>query len=530
MAKRFFVSAAMVALILVALTGCGNHPPSITGVSASPSTVQPGDQDVTITCTATDADGDMLTYEWQSVDEGGTIYNDASFNWTPASTVGQYRFYITVSDGRGGAAYDSSLVVTVAFTGIEAVTMLPAFDIGTRQATLIWTSAANSWMGYELYRSETPGVSIHDVLVKTMTYGNGYNRLDTTYTDTDLDPGRTYYYAVQVSDSAGNTAFSNELSVITTSFEYVGNKQSLGGGHGVRLANKGLYIFAAAREKSGKIFTIDAGGPGAGCEIPYPDNDFSAWAWDLVVTGNLLHVAFGKGGYRSYNITNPFNPIDSTFVDALTLGGEARAVYSVGSAIFVGCTDPATATHTLVYFDYNNTGALFIDTVYDIPQDIHVFNNYIYVAEGDAGLEILSWNPAAVDPIQSVSLFSTYDEAHRVYVSGQYAYVAAGSQGLVVVDVSIPTSPYQAARWAGDPASDAYGIYTSGNIVYVADGPYGLRVLNLTDPLYPYHIGTKDIEDIVGPFNLQDVIIRSEGTYTQAILADWNNALHMIRW
>lgn len=519
----------LVALVLVSLTGCGNYPPTISGVTASPSSVQPGEK-ATITCTAIDQDGDMLEYTWTSVDEGDKTYSVASFDWTAPTATGPYRFYIRVNDGKGGVVYDSSLIVTVAYQGIEAVKILPFTGVGTRKVTVMWTSAGSSWMGYKIYRATTPDVQTWGDLIETYNYAKGYNRFDTTYTDDKLDPGKTYYYAVQVVDSTGHEAFSEESPVTTESFDYVGNRQPLGGGHGVRLANKDLYIFCAAREQSVKIFTIGSAGLDAGPTIPHPLNDNSAWAYDLYVTGTLLHVAFGKGGYCSYNIGNPFNPIDSTPVPAATLGGEARAVYAVGSSIFVGCTDPATNTHTLVYFDYNNTGALYIDTLYDIPEDIHVINNYIYVAEGNAGMEILSWNPTATDPMQPVSLFSTYDAAHRVYVAGQYAYIAAGTQGFVVVDVGNPTSPYQAALWAGDPESNSWGIQTSGNIVYVADGEYGLRVLNLTDPLYPNHIGTKDITDIVGANDLRDVIIRSEGTVTQAILADWNNAIHMIRW
>ncbi len=519
----------LVAFVLVSLTGCGNYAPTISGVTASPSSVQPGEQ-ATLTCTATDQDGDMLSYEWTSVDEGGTTNPNASFDWTAPANTGPYRFKVTVSDGKGGVAYDSSLIVTVAYNGIEAVTMLPAKDIGTRKATIMWTSAANSWMSYELYRSETPGVNGDDKLVKIMNYGNGYDRLDTFYTDIDLDPGKTYYYAVQVSDSSDNKAFSEEISVTTTSFEYVGSRQPLGGGHGVRLANKDLFIYCAALEQSVRIFTIGSAGLSTGPTIPHPLNDNSTWAWDLYVTGDRLDVAFGKGGYCSYIISNPFNPIETTTVDVTTLGGEARAIYSVGKRIFVGCTNPATATHTLVSFDWDNTGALTIDTLYGIPEDIQVSNGHIYIAEGDAGLEILSWDPTATDPVQPVSKFTTYDMAHRVFVAGQYAYVAAGTQGFVVVDVGNPTNPYQAALWAGDPASNAWGIQTSGNIVYVSDGIYGLRVLNLTNPLYPYHIGTKDITSIVGANDLRDVIIRSEGSVTQAVLSDWNNAIHMIRW
>lgn len=514
---------ALVALILVTLTGCGNYPPVISGVAATPNPVEPGSITI-ITATVEDQDKDPLTYEWTI---GDSVYTAQSFNWKAPSTEADYNFYLEVSDGRGGVAYDT-LVVKVVFAGIKAVKMLEPKDIGTRKATIMWTSAEQSWMGYRVYRSKVSG-TLGDPIV-SYTYGNGYNRFDTTYTDDKLDPGTTYYYSVEVTDSAGNEALSDQKSLTTQSFEYVGNRQPLGGGHGVRLANKDLYIFCATREQSVKIFTLGSAGLDAGPTIPHPLNDNSAWAYDLYVSGSLLHVAFGKGGYWSYNIGNPFNPVESTYVDAATLGGEARAIYAIGSDIFVGCTDPATNTHTLVYFNYTNTGALFIDTLYDIPEDIHVTNGYIYIAEGNAGMEILSWSPTASDPMQPVSLFSTYDAAHRVYVTGTYAYVAAGTQGFLVVDVGNPTSPYQAALWAGDPASNSWGIQTSGNIVYVSDGIYGLRVLNLTNPLYPYHIGTKDITNIVGANDLRDVIIRSEGSTTQAILADWNNAIHMIRW
>ena len=530
MAKRFLVSAALIAVILGALAGCGNRPPEIVGVSASPNPVEPN-LNTDITCTVSDADGDLINYEWYSVFDD-TTYTASSFTWKAPNQEDSFTFTLTVSDGQGGVD-STSLLVIVQYTGIPAVTILPPIDIGTRQATIMWTSADQSWMGYQLYRSTVPDVQIWGSLVVTYNYANGHTRLDTTYTDTDLQPGTDYYYAVQVVDSAGNEAFSTEIMLTTTGFEYVGNKQSLGGGHGVRLANKGLYIFCAALEQAVKIFTIGSGGLDAGPAIGHPDGDNSAWAYDLVVVGNLLHVAFGKGGYRSYDITNPFNPIDSTFLDALTLGGEARAVYALGSAIFVGCTDPATATHTLVYFDYTNPGALFIDTLYNIPEDIHVTNNYIYVAEGNAGMEILSWNPTAVDPMQHVSIFTTYDEAHRIYLHNNYAYIAASTQGFVVVDVSNPTSPTQASQWPPPEKNiptDAQGIWTSGNIVYVADGPYGLRVLDLTKPLWPEHLGTKDITDDVGAYKLMDVVIRSEGTSTQAILADWNNAIHMIEW
>ncbi|GEM_PF-1825691 len=534
MTKRFIVSTALVALVLTALTGCGNHPPTITGVIASPSKVQPGEK-ASLTCTATDADGDNLAYKWESSIKSGVISENASFNWTAPKDSGTYRFYVTVSDEKGGVAYDSSLSIKVAYKGIGAVTMLAPFDIGTRKAHIMWTSANQSWMGYEIYRSETPGVSAYDKLLTTFTYANGYNRLDTTYEDKQLQPGKKYYYAIQVIDSAGNKVFSEPMTLTTASFEYMGNKQSLGGGHAVRLDIHGSNVFCAAREQGVKIFTIASGGLSGGPAIGHPNGDNSAWAYDLVVSSvnnkDLLHVAYGRGGYMAYDITNSFAP-DSQLIQTTTiLGGEARTVFVSGSSVFVGCTNPATNTNTLVYFNYSTPGTVFIDTIADIPEDIHVTNNHIYVAVGKSGLQILSFDPSnTTHPIQDVKLFSTYDEVHRVFVAANFAYLAAGDQGAIVVDISNPGNPTESVKWAGDKGSNAQGIQTSSNIVYVADGKYGLRVLNLTDPKYPKHIATKDIKDKVGDFNLMDVVIRTEGTWTQAILADWNNALHMIRW
>jgi hypothetical protein len=91
-----------------------NHPPTITSVVANPTSVSTGAVS-TITCNASDPDGDTLSYTWSAT--GGTISGTGSqVNWTAPSSSGTYTITCTVSDGKGGTA-SSSVNVTVTSGG-----------------------------------------------------------------------------------------------------------------------------------------------------------------------------------------------------------------------------------------------------------------------------------------------------------------------------------------------------------------------------------------------------------------------------
>jgi rhodanese-related sulfurtransferase len=117
---RIFVTGLMAALIL---GGCsssdeGNSPPVISSVTASDSTPDPGET-ITLACTASDADGDALTYAW-TVD-GLAIGNTASIQWqAPAS--GQVTILVEVSDGVDSASRSTSITVRGEFNRLAAIT------------------------------------------------------------------------------------------------------------------------------------------------------------------------------------------------------------------------------------------------------------------------------------------------------------------------------------------------------------------------------------------------------------------------
>jgi len=83
-----------------------NHPPVISGLTANSSSIDIN-QSISITCIATDPDGDTLTYTWAK--NGGTISGSGSaVTWTAPATAGTYTITCTVSDGKGGEDSESA--------------------------------------------------------------------------------------------------------------------------------------------------------------------------------------------------------------------------------------------------------------------------------------------------------------------------------------------------------------------------------------------------------------------------------------
>lgn len=92
--------------------GGGNNPPTISSLTANPTSVSTGAVS-TITCTASDPDGDTLSYSWTKT--GGTISGSgSSVTWTATASSGTYTITSTVSDGKGGSDTENVNVTVTA--------------------------------------------------------------------------------------------------------------------------------------------------------------------------------------------------------------------------------------------------------------------------------------------------------------------------------------------------------------------------------------------------------------------------------
>lgn len=124
-----WVVPLVAALLLVGCCPIANNAPQISSLNADPATVGPSGN-TTLTCVATDADGDSLTYSWSySGPAVGTIAGTAStVDWTVPDAEGTYTVSVSVADGKGGSAEDDCTVTVavVATTGSIDVNSSPA--------------------------------------------------------------------------------------------------------------------------------------------------------------------------------------------------------------------------------------------------------------------------------------------------------------------------------------------------------------------------------------------------------------------
>jgi hypothetical protein len=108
------VILAVIALLLASsCTTVTNRLPKIAGLEAEAEWIAPSGT-VGLTCTASDADGDRLTYQWTA--SGGDISaTGAAAIWTAPEEAGMYDIMVVVDDGQGGK--DTGFLTLIASNG-----------------------------------------------------------------------------------------------------------------------------------------------------------------------------------------------------------------------------------------------------------------------------------------------------------------------------------------------------------------------------------------------------------------------------
>ncbi|MFW6102475.1 MAG: PKD domain-containing protein [Chloroflexota bacterium] len=109
---RLTIMAVLAAAVLLLASSCttpGNHQPIIASLRAEASWAVPSGS-LQVTCTASDPDGDELSYNWSA--SGGEIDGEgATVNWTAPLLGGSYVITVTVIDGQGGQVTDQVTIM-----------------------------------------------------------------------------------------------------------------------------------------------------------------------------------------------------------------------------------------------------------------------------------------------------------------------------------------------------------------------------------------------------------------------------------
>ena len=144
------------------ITVAENRPPVIASLTATSNPVPMGES-TTVTCIATDPDGDPVTYSWRT--DGGELSGVGSIvTWfAPRAAPGQkteYRLTVIVEDGNGGTdlseiALDSVRIVVLpdeVFTPVHSESGTVRND-GTEFGSISWAGDDDSNQGYRAFWS-----------------------------------------------------------------------------------------------------------------------------------------------------------------------------------------------------------------------------------------------------------------------------------------------------------------------------------------------------------------------------------------
>lgn len=181
-------------------------PPVAPSAPTNPA-ITSGNQELTLTWTA--SSGATYYVVYRSPSSGGT-YSAIASNVTATTYVDQgltngttYYYKLQAGNSAGTSALTSSFSGTPAPVPPVAP-VLAVSSTGNQQVSLSWNAPATA-TSYSLSRSTTSGGS-YSVINGALTA--------TSYTDTGLTNGTTYYYVVKAINAVGSSGNSNQVSAV----------------------------------------------------------------------------------------------------------------------------------------------------------------------------------------------------------------------------------------------------------------------------------------------------------------------------
>ncbi len=243
-------------------------------------------------------------------------------------------------------------------------------------------------------------------------------------------------------------------------------------------------------------------------------------ATDVIVTGDVAYIALDDYGICSVDVSDPVNP------SVLELEHYTR------------CTD-------LIEKD----GIIYITTIGSVrlidgvdPHDLHAFSicytpghaldmdfsgNYIFVADGEEGLQVV--DVGDIEEPAIIGSCDTPDSARCIEVSNGYAYIADHSSGLQIVDVGDPENPLLIGSC--DTPGTAQSLAVWANAAYVADGNGGLQIIDVSDPENPAlrsTISNHETSDIACCYNKGDRLYVSDINWNEILIFNIASPLHPV--
>ncbi|OGC92833.1 MAG: hypothetical protein A2W25_01230 [candidate division Zixibacteria bacterium RBG_16_53_22] len=158
--------------------------------------------------------------------------------------------------------------------------------------------------------------------------------------------------------------------------------------------------------------------------------------------------------------------------------------------------------------------------------DFKISGNYGYAAFQN-GLMVL--DISSLDSMHEVSKLYLQGQGRDIEVNGNYLYLADGFAGIQIIDISNPFNPALAASY---PIGMVNDIFIRGNLAFVAAGQLGVLIYNITNPVDLIEVSIYDTTGITGScssvFVMDSLLFAPFGRILHIVsIADSANPLHI---
>ena len=194
--------------IAITVTPAANLPPSVSLTSPANNATFTAPATVPLAATASDSDGTVTLVEFF---QGATkIGEDAtapySLSW-PNVTAGAYIITARATDNLGATTTSAPITIDVVpLTPPAAPTQLTGDAPSRRRVRLSWSDNSTNETGFRIERS-LDGTTFTEIATRAAN--------TVQYNDNSVAPNTLYYYRVRAYNSAGNSEYSNVISVQT---------------------------------------------------------------------------------------------------------------------------------------------------------------------------------------------------------------------------------------------------------------------------------------------------------------------------
>ncbi|TAN62069.1 tandem-95 repeat protein, partial [bacterium] len=274
---------------------------------------------------ASDADGDSLTYSAAGLPAGATL-SGQTFSWTPNSTQsGSYTVTFTVNDGNGGS---DSEAITITVVNVNAAPVLTA--IGNKSiaenAALTFTISATDADGDTLTYSASnlPAGATFNASTKTFSWTPGYAQAGT-------------YSAVHFQVTDGSLSASEDITITVNNANQAPALSAIG--NKTVAENIALSFALSASDADGDTLTYSASSLPTGATLNSSSGAFN-WTPTYAQAGSYsitLSANDGKGGTASEAITITVTNVNRAPV--LTATGNKSVAENSALSFTINATD-----------------------------------------------------------------------------------------------------------------------------------------------------------------------------------------------